>query len=171
MVSACLVGVPCRYHGGHAESQALLEHLEAFQWLPVCPEQMGGLPTPRDPAELRGDAVAVLEGRGRVVTAAGKDVTEAFLRGAEAVLRLARAAKVGRAFLKDRSPSCGVRQVYRDGRLIPGMGVTAALLAREGIRVEPWEETSGGSSAACDPRQSGSLRPRAACREIFTEHR
>ena len=126
LVSACLLGLRTRYDGGRLSeplAEALLGH---YRVIPVCPEQLGGLPTPRPPAEiLGGDGAEVLSGTARVVNAQGEDVTRAFLCGAEEVLRLARLFGVRRAFLKAGSPSCG----------LDPLGVTAALLLREGLEL------------------------------------
>jgi len=129
MVSACLVGLACRYDGkvrADSDCQRELARLGAI-WLPFCPEQLGGLPTPRVAADLiDGDGEAVLAGLARVVTRTGNDVTAAFSHGAEQVLTLARTQPVTGIFLKARSPSCG---------LGPLIGVTAALLARHGFKL------------------------------------
>lgn len=103
----------------------------------VCPEQLGGLPTPRKPAYFTGgEGKSVLEGRARVVVIeTGEDVTENFIRGAEEVLKLARLAGIKRAYMKEKSPSCGVNRVYIDGNLEDGRGVTSALFEREGIEI------------------------------------
>lgn len=108
--------------------------------MPVCPETLGGLPTPRPPAEIAAaqDGGDVLDRAARVVTRQGEDVTEAFIAGAEATLAKARAAGAELALLIDRSPSCGGLAIYDGsfaGRQRPGEGVTAALLRRHGIRV------------------------------------
>lgn len=140
LVSACLVGVECTYEGGCETRPDLLGALAGCAILPVCPEVEGGLGVPRPRAEVEGgDGTAVLDGGAAVRTAAGTDVTGAYLRGAHAALDLARAADVRVAVLKSRSPSCGSRGID-DGThtrtLRPeGVGVTAALLARNGIRV------------------------------------
>ncbi len=148
LVSACLAGLPCRYDGSACPHPAALALVRARRALPVCPEQLGGLPTPRPRAEIAGgDGDDVLEGRARVLDEGGADVTAAFVRGAEAVAALARAAGVRRALLKARSPSCGVGAVHDgtfSGRLRPGDGVTAAALRRQGIRVETEEHARGG---------------------------
>ena len=144
LVSACLVGIPCRYDGGscpHDQLQALAAQGDV---LPLCPEALGGLPTPRAPAEIRGgDGGDVLEGQARVVNVEGKDVTTEFLAGAQKALRVARRWGIKAAILKARSPSCGVGQIHDgsfSGRLAEGDGVTAALLKREGIIVKSEEE-------------------------------
>ena len=129
LISACLLGVPCRYDG-KAKPQPWAERLaERHELVPVCPEQLGGLPTPRNPSERRG---------GRVVMNTGADVTESYRRGAEAVLQLCRLLGCEAAVLKERSPSCGHGEIYDGtftGTLTEGDGVTAELLLRNGIRV------------------------------------
>lgn len=129
LVSACLLGVPCRYDGqskAHPLARALCEKHHV---VPVCGEIFGGLPTPRPPAEICGR---------RVVTREGADVTAAYRRGAEAVLELARLTGAQAAVLKERSPSCGSGAVYDgtfSGTLTAGWGVAAGLLQEQGIRV------------------------------------
>ncbi|MFQ5856221.1 MAG: DUF523 domain-containing protein [Anaerolineae bacterium] len=144
LVSACLVGIPCQYDGGscpHDQLQALAVQGDV---LSLCPEVVGGLPTPRPPAEIQGgDGDDVLEGRAGVVNIEGKDVTVEFLAGARKALRIAQRWDIKEAILKARSPSCGVGQIYDgsfSGRLVEGDGVTAALLKREGIIVKSEEE-------------------------------
>lgn len=124
LISACLLGAKCKYSGGsNALPPETLAALKArYRLIPVCPEVAGGLPVPREPGERQGD---------RVVSRSGRDVTEAYRRGAEAALRLARRFGCRKALLKARSPSCGSGQIYDgsfSGRLIDGDGVTAALL-------------------------------------------
>ncbi len=137
IVSACMLGVHCRYDASTNPSNELLEKLSGSRVVPVCPEQLGGLTTQRPAAHLEGGSGEdVLDGRARVVTDAGVDVTEQYLNGAREALRLAKLFGARRAILKERSPSCGCFQVNRDGTLQPGSGVTAALLRREGIEVE-----------------------------------
>jgi len=137
LVSACLLGVHCRYDGGTAANPDLLEELRGKCVVPVCPEQLGGLSTPRVPSEIvGGDGADVLASRARVVNEVGEDVTRAFVKGAEETLRLAVLLKCERAILKSRSPSCGQGQIYRNGELVEGDGVTVALLKRHGIEVE-----------------------------------
>ena len=141
LVSACLLGTPCRYDGA-SRPCGELARLEVLghRLIPVCPEVMGGLPTPRPPAELQRD--------GRVVDRAGKDVTEAYRLGAEEVLELARAHRCTLAVLKERSPSCGRGQIYDGsftGRLTEGSGVTARLLEEHGVQV--YGESEAGTLA------------------------
>lgn len=139
LISACLLGRPVRYDGSdYPCDRALLKTWEREgRLIPVCPEMAGGLPVPRPPAEIvGGDADGVLAGRAQVRDREGGLVTAAFLRGAQLALEAARAGNAQLAILAERSPSCGVSRVY-DGRfsggLIPGRGVTAALLAQNGL--------------------------------------
>ena len=136
LVSACLLGLHTRYDGAARPSEHVWIALADCLHIPVCPEQLGGLSTPRTPACCRGGTgEEVLAGRARVVDEVGRDVTDRFLAGAREVLRIARLTGARRAFLKERSGSCGVSQVYRDGLLVDGMGVCAALLKQEGMEV------------------------------------
>jgi uncharacterized protein YbbK (DUF523 family) len=138
LVSACLLGRECRYDGSQNRDRALERELEAegLEAVPFCPEEHGGLGTPRPPAwiESRG-AASVLDGEDKVVTDAGMDVTEAFLDGAKGALETCRLRGIRLAFLKERSPSCGVCRTHVGGTVAEGPGVTAELLAREGIEV------------------------------------
>ena len=136
LVSACLLGIRCRYDGKDALRPDLASALAGRTPVPVCPEQLGGLATPRPAAQLRGgEGGDVLDGRATVRTDAGADVTDAFRRGAEEVLKIAALHGATEAFLKARSPSCGAGRVWRDGAVGDGDGVTAAALKRAGIRV------------------------------------
>ena len=101
--------------------------------MPFCPEEEGGLGTPRPPAWLTASAAEVVEGEGRIVTDAANDVTAEFLEGARSALETCRAKGIERAYLKERSPSCGVCQTHVDGELVEGPGVTAETLRRAGI--------------------------------------
>lgn len=130
LVSACLLGLRCRYDGLSKRMDGL-ERLLALpvSLVPVCPEVFGGLPTPRMPAERQGERVRALDGR---------DVTENYRRGAEEALRLAQLLGARTALLKERSPSCGCGAIYDGsftGALVPGRGVAAALLQESGIEV------------------------------------
>lgn len=129
LVSACLLGCSCRYDGKSKPCDAVLALMEKHTLIPTCPEQMGGLATPRPPAECKA---------GGVFTESGADVTAQYRRGAEEALRLAKLYGCTHAILKERSPSCGSSGIY-DGSfsraLIPGDGVTAALLRQNGITV------------------------------------
>lgn len=141
LVSACLAGLSTRYDGTGFENDLVRDLVRAGRAVPVCPEQLGGLSTPRAPATfVGGDGRAVLDGSARLLTSDGTDVTEAFVRGARATLELARLCGATEAVFKERSPSCGLCFVHRDGALLPGAGVTTALLEREGIRVRTEEQ-------------------------------
>lgn len=139
MVSACMAGYPCRYDAKSKPIPDIVAGVRAGELLPVCPEALGGLPCPRLSAEIAGGTGAdVLDGKARVLTIDGTDVTDAFVKGAQAVLALCRLYGIEEAVLMLRSPSCGYGQIY-DGThtrtLIPGNGVCAELLRRAGIRV------------------------------------
>lgn len=138
LVSACLLGRRCRYDGVDNADHALQRELDErkLEAVPYCPEESGGLGTPRPPAWLTKDAESVLDGEGAVVTDAGRDVTGEFLAGAQGALELCRRTDLKRAFLKERSPSCGCAATHVAGELVPGPGVTAALLRRNGIECE-----------------------------------
>ena len=129
IVSACLAGFPCRYDGKKAINTAVQQLVKEGKAIPVCPEQLGGLPTPRSPAEMKA---------GKVINSDGNDVTEAFEKGAAVVLEIAKQYGCTGALLKARSPSCGKGRIYDgsfSGILIEGNGKTADLLMRNGITV------------------------------------
>lgn len=136
LVSACLIGRYCRYDGRTNHDRVLEQELEAKgeRAVSFCPEQEGGLSTPRAPAWIeRESAAAVLDGRDRVVTDGGRDVTREFVQGAERALEVCRAHGIVRAYLKARSPSCGTCRTHVGGTLVEGPGITAAHLQRAGI--------------------------------------
>ncbi len=127
LVSACLVGLCTRYDGKIKPNPECKKFLKDNIWIPVCPEQLGGLPTPRPAADIiGGDGRDVLQGKARVCTRSGEDVTAMFLTGASQALELARLQDISGVCLKGRSPSCSVSGT---------IGVTAALLAEEGYRL------------------------------------
>lgn len=135
LISACLCGVCCRYDGSASGSERFAHLAANGLALPVCPELLGGLPVPRPPCELRG---------GRIFTRDGEDRTTAFLHGARQTLELALSHRVWYAIFKERSPSCGCAMVFDGsftGLLVPGQGVTTALLRHNGITVMS-EETA-----------------------------
>ena len=134
MVSACLIGENCKYNGGNNRNERVLKYLEGNEAVAVCPEVLGGLPTPRLPAEVC---------EGVVITRDGKCVDREYRRGAEACLRIAEREKPDRIILQSRSPSCGVNQRYDgtfSGTLTEGPGVTAALLIGHGFSVTDAED-------------------------------
>jgi len=113
LVSACLLGVNCRYDGTHVWCSEVFDELWRSYFIPVCPEQLGGLSTPRSPAILDGgDGQDVLKGKARVLNERGEDITASFLKGAEETLRIARLVRAKKAIFKDRSPSCGCQNIY-----------------------------------------------------------
>ncbi len=127
--SQCMLGVKCRYDGKCAVKQAVLDEATTRGWIPVCPEILGGLTTPRPPAERQGE---------RVVNCEGTDVTAQYIRGAEEALRIAKLYGAKYALLKERSPSCGCGEIYDGtftGAKIAGDGLTAALFKENGIQV------------------------------------
>lgn len=141
LVSSCLIGQPVRYDGSAAtvKSAILDRWIREGRLVSFCPEVAGGFPVPRPPAEIAGaGGSAVLQGEARVVDESGRDVTTYFVDGAHAALRTALDQDVRLAVLKDGSPSCGSSFIHDGGfagSLIPGMGVTTALLESHGIRV------------------------------------
>lgn len=145
IISACLCGEPCRYDGTGRAIPELVSLVAGGLAVAFCPEVAGGLPTPRPPCEVLA---------GRVIFRDGKDCSQAFAEGARAALRLAREHGIRAAILKERSPSCGVRVVYDgtfSGRLVPGMGLTAALLAADGITLYSEEDLPGELLAGLVP--------------------
>ncbi len=142
IVSACLAGCSCRYDGKAQTNETAAMLVAAGKAVPVCPECMGGLPTPRVPAEIEGGSGEdVLCGKARVIASDGEvrfDVTDAFLKGAEEALRIAREVGADEAILKANSPSCGFGTIYDgtfSGARKEGNGVAAALLSQSGIKV------------------------------------
>jgi len=141
LVSACLLGVPCRYNGKDSRNEKVIE-LCGKDAIPVCPEQLGGLPTPRQPVGIFGGlGEDVLDGKATVRSVGnGEDLTMHFVRGAEEVLKLAETLEIRSAILKQASPSCGCGVTWQlddkmENHKVEGDGVTAALLKRNGISV------------------------------------
>ena len=129
MVSACLLGQNCKYSGGNNRDERVLAFLEGHEVIPVCPEVMGGLPTPRPPAEIV---------CGEVINKLGKSVDREYRLGAEKALEIARRERIDLAILQSRSPSCGVKEIYDgtfSGTRIPGQGICAAMLMENGFAV------------------------------------
>ena len=129
LVSACLLGTACRYDGKSKPCERVIALSNTYNLIPICPEVMGGLPTPRVPSEICGDRVMMKDGR---------DVTENYNRGAKQALEIARQNACTVAILKEKSPSCGSGLIHNglfDGGLVTGDGITTRLLKKEGIRV------------------------------------
>ncbi len=129
LVSACLLGYNCRYKGDNCKDTGVCDLDEYYNLIAICPEQLGGLPTPRLPSEIVD---------GKVMNTMGEDNTSAYLKGAQATLEIAKKYNAKFAVLKSRSPSCGCGKVYDgtfSGSLVDGDGITAKLLKENGINV------------------------------------
>ena len=129
LVSACLLGTNCKYNGGNNYSEEIMEFLKDYDVIPVCPEIMGGLPTPRPASEIIGD---------KIMTNINTDVTDNYKKGAEETLKLAKLLGAKKALLKAKSPSCGNGKIYDgtfSGILIDGDGITTKLLKENDIEV------------------------------------
>lgn len=138
LVSACLLGLETRYDATHNRSEAILNHLrqQGLTAVPVCPEQLAGLPTPRTKTWfVDGDGDSIIDGQGQMCDEYGTDMAEMFLRGAEMSLQVAQINQCKTAILKQGSPSCGCGMIHRSGQKVPGRGVTAALLNQHGINL------------------------------------
>ncbi len=159
IVSACLLGIPSRYDGGHSKNDEFIKGLAGKVVIAICPEELGGLPTPRPAAEIKAgdaaknrcvpersenngcvttigsaDGASVLDGMAKVMNIDGKEVTENFIKGAEETLQIARKNQATRAYLKEKSPSCGVTTIKSNNKDCKGSGVTAELLRRDKIK-------------------------------------
>ena len=133
LVSACLVGINCKYSGGNNYNQKIFDLVKEGKAIPICPEQLGGLNTPRKPVELK-----VINGKRYAIDNEGNDLTENFERGALEVLKLAKNLNINKAILQPRSPSCGVNKIYSgnfDNKLVDGNGILTELLKQNGIDV------------------------------------
>lgn len=140
LISACLLGIRCTWKGDDKyRNDRAIELSKVETLVPVCPEQLGGLATPRAPQEIQGGSGEdVLNGKCRVMNGNGVDVTMEFVRGAEETLKIARQLNIRELIAKSASPSCGCGQIYDgsfSGRLVSGDGVTTALLKANGVRV------------------------------------
>jgi uncharacterized protein YbbK (DUF523 family) len=150
VVSACLLGLPCRYDGAAKPSAGALRALAGRDVIPVCPEVAAGLGVPRPPfRQDRTDAAAVVATRRGLPDAAGEDVAPRLVPACERLAAAAPAAAAGPAILKERSPSCGVHEVHGPAGMVSGRGVLTELLVRSGIAVKSDEDVSSG--AAADP--------------------
>ena len=129
LISACLAGVNCRYDGENCYNEKIMELVKNGEAILVCPEQLGGLSTPRVPAEII---------NGKVITKDGIDVTEEYKKGATEVLKLAKCLNINKAIFKSKSPSCGCGIIYDgtfSGNKVPGNGITTQVLLDSGINV------------------------------------
>ena len=134
MVSACLLGTDCKYNGGNNYNEKVIEYVKGHEVIPVCPEVVGGLPTPRIPCEIV---------NGVVTNAEGESKDREYRAGAEKCLKIAKEKEIDMAILQSRSPSCGVNQIYDgtfSGTKIPGSGIFASLLKENGFKVIDLED-------------------------------
>ena len=148
LLSTCLVGIHSQYNGESNRIDDLVELVKAGRAVLLCPEQLGGLTTPREPAEIEPGKTAadVLAGEGKVVTITGQDVTGQYVRGAQEVLAFCQEIGIETAVMAATSPSCGSQQTYdgtHSGTLRTGRGVTAELLVQNGIRVYSQRDYQG----------------------------
>jgi uncharacterized protein YbbK (DUF523 family) len=150
-VSACLIGIRCRYDGKCKTEPAVTKYLSKRKFLAVCPEVLGGLDVPRTKAELKGgDGIAVFNGDARVVDRDCIDVTAEFVGGSKvAIDKLEKLGSI-RVILKEKSPSCGIHKTYIDGELVPGMGVFAAILKWRGFKLVSDEELAEQQNGEAD---------------------
>ena len=139
LISACLCGVNCKYNGLNNYNEICDKLLASGKAILVCPEQLGGLPTPRIPSEIIGESSNILNyNNGSVIDKNGNDVTPQFVKGAKETLQIAKKLNIKKAILKDGSPSCGVNYIYDgnfNGTKIKGMGLTAQLLKESSIDI------------------------------------
>lgn len=138
IVSACLCGDNCKYNGKNNENKKVKDFLSGKEFVKICPEELGGLSTPRNPAEIITSSKDVLNKNGKIISNEGKDVTKEFLNGAYKSLEIAKNNKAKKAILKAKSPSCGCGLIYDgtfNGVLIEGNGITAQLFLNNGIDV------------------------------------
>lgn len=143
LVSACLVGFNCRYDNGNKLDKNLLKSFKEGKLIPICPEQLGGLTTPRDRTRIvGGDGEDVLKGKAKVMTYDGKDVTKQYLKGSQESLKTAKILGIKEAIFKADSPSCGCGKILSEdfSKKIEGDGVTTALLKKNGIKVKTEED-------------------------------
>jgi len=137
LISACLCGVNCKYNGANNYNEKCNELFISGKAVLICPEQLGGLTTPRIPSELQANAKDVIEGNGKVITNEGLDVTREFIKGAKEVVEIAKKLPISAAILKEGSPSCGVNFVYDgsfNGNKVKGKGITTEMLNEIGIK-------------------------------------
>lgn len=144
VVSACLAGRDCRFDGRSRPMQEIIKMAEEGKAIPICPEQLGGLPTPRHPSEIQnGDGDDILDRKSRIINEKGQDVTDRYIKGAFESFRIAMESGAKKAILKARSPACGVGQIHDGsftGTLKKGNGIASALFIRSGFKVISDEE-------------------------------
>jgi uncharacterized protein YbbK (DUF523 family) len=129
LCSACLLGIRCRYDGSAKPDKKVIALSKKERLIPICPEQLGGLPIPREPSEIRGRSV---------LSRSGKDLSSKFSKGAKEALKIAKVFGIRKAIMKQKSPSCGCGKIYDgrfSGRLVKGDGITTQFLKKNGITV------------------------------------
>ena len=134
LVSSCLVGINCKYNGRNNYNEEIFNMVKEGKAIPFCAEQLGGLPTPRIPAEIK-----IIDGKRHVINKNGEDVTAQFENGAKEIVDFAKKLNIKKAILQARSPSCGSGRIYSgnfDGQLIDGNGFLAQMLMDNEIEVE-----------------------------------
>ena len=138
-VSGCVIGINCRYDGGSQSREEVLERIKMEDYIVLCPEVDAGMSTPRSPSEIvGGDGYDVLEGKAKIISKEGEDVTDYFVRGAYMALDRCKEHGVTDVYLKENSPSCGSNCIYdgtHSGNIVKGIGVCAALLKKNGYNV------------------------------------
>jgi uncharacterized protein YbbK (DUF523 family) len=136
LVSACLAGICSRFDGKDARDDQIVDLIKEGKAIPVCPEELGGLPIPRPPTEIeKGDGKGILSLQSRVISINGENLTTFFLKGAFASLTIAKRFRIKKAILKQGSPSCGCGWIKRKGKQVQGNGITTALFQKVGIKV------------------------------------
>ncbi len=139
IISSCLCGVNCKYNGGNNYNKICNDLFEKGEAIIICPEQLGGLSTPRTPSELTESAIEILKDNNKkVISKEGVDVTQNFINGANEAIAIAKKLGVTTAILKDGSPSCGVNYIYDGtftGKKIKGVGITTQIFKDNGIEV------------------------------------
>ncbi|WP_042276979.1 DUF523 domain-containing protein [[Clostridium] dakarense] len=138
-VSACLLGINCKYNGNNNENEKVVNYLKNKKFVLICPEQLGGLSTPRNPAEIiNGDGYNAINNESKIVDKNNRDVSSEFIKGANESLKIAKIYGCREAILKEGSPSCGCNFIYDgsfSGKKINGVGITTALFRKNGIKV------------------------------------
>ncbi|SEA65547.1 Uncharacterized conserved protein YbbK, DUF523 family [Desulfuromusa kysingii] len=138
LVSSCLLGLNTRYDATDNYCQAVVDFIESHHYtpIPICPEQLAGLPTPRPKCWFScGDGASVLAGNGKLINEHNDDLTATFLHGARESLKIAEMTNCKLAILQQRSPSCGSESIYLHEKQVEGIGITTAILKKNGIKV------------------------------------
>jgi uncharacterized protein YbbK (DUF523 family) len=157
LVSSCLLGLETRYDATDNYSQEVADYIEKSDLIPIpiCPEQLAGLSTPRSKCWFAsGDGAAALKGTGRLINEEGLEMTNCFIKGAEKALEIARMTGCTKAILQQRSPSCGTQKVYINQQLTEGIGITAALFRAEGIEIIGDDELARSETPDQSPKKS-----------------